>query len=366
MEHAIQHAEASRIGVHFHLAADGHDELLADVADHRAAVRRDLQRLDMVFENLVHGQPAEATFGIAVGAFAENETGNPVQRAHQLQGAEHAVDAIRRFAHVFQEQDLAVEFRQVRGARQRREHGQVAADQFALCLAAGHGDCAVLPLHQFTPGVRDILVLHQFAVEEHTAELVGIEGIPAARAVGPVEGDQAGLCVDGVVQGGDVGIAQQHLGVAADQVVVQQRQQACGTGTTAQADDGLDLLVAEHGVEVGGAFGIRTRQMATAGRQMLAGFHFEAKGLHDLLRDLQVQRLIGGLGGADQPHGVAGVQWQRQQALACACRSSRCTAEPGKRQQGSGQGTGFHEVAFVHWATLRGRIIYSGYRHKPR
>src|SRR5690606_33776879 len=98
-EYGLQHAEAARVGVHLHHAAMRDDELLADVSDHRAAIGRHAQRLDVIVEDLVEGERAETLARIAVGAFAEDESGDPVERAHQLERGEHAVDAIRRFLH---------------------------------------------------------------------------------------------------------------------------------------------------------------------------------------------------------------------------------------------------------------------------
>src|SRR3546814_10794574 len=78
-EHRLQHAETAGIRIQLHHAADGYDELLADVPDHRAAIGRDAERLDVVVEDLVQRQRAVAVAGIAVGAFAEDEAGDPVR-----------------------------------------------------------------------------------------------------------------------------------------------------------------------------------------------------------------------------------------------------------------------------------------------
>src|SRR3546814_1357021 len=47
-EHGLQHAETAGIRIQLHHAADGYDELLADVPDHRAAIGRDAERLDVI------------------------------------------------------------------------------------------------------------------------------------------------------------------------------------------------------------------------------------------------------------------------------------------------------------------------------
>src|SRR3546814_10990059 len=59
-EHRLQHAETAGIRIQLHHAADGYDELLADVPDHRAAIGRDAERLDVVVEDLVQRQRAVA------------------------------------------------------------------------------------------------------------------------------------------------------------------------------------------------------------------------------------------------------------------------------------------------------------------
>src|SRR5690606_9265607 len=225
-EYGLQHAEAARVGVHLHHAAMRDDELLADVSDHRAAIGRHAQRLDVIVEDLVEGERAATLARIAVGAFAEDESGDPGERADQLESGEQAVDAIRRFPHVLQEQEPTLEIRHVFRTGQRREHGQVAANQFTARLAAGDRQSALLAGDQFFAGVDYIAVLHQLALEEQAPELVDVEPVPAARADRAVEGDQAGLRQDRAVQRGDVGVAQQDLWIGADRVVVEQWQQA--------------------------------------------------------------------------------------------------------------------------------------------
>ncbi|MNM72185.1 hypothetical protein D3C81_838730 [compost metagenome] len=96
------------------------------------------------------------------------------------------------------------------------------------------------------------------------------------------------------MQRGDVRVTEQHLGVGADAVVVQQRQQPRGTRATAHADDGLDLLVGEHGIQITGALGIGAGQMAVAGAIVLAGLHDQAQGFHRFARQLQTQALTAG------------------------------------------------------------------------
>src|SRR5690606_32800785 len=112
-EYGLQHAEAARVGVHLHHAAMRDDELLADLADHRPAICRNAQWPDVIVEDLVQRERAETFARLAVRALAEDESGDPVERTHQLERGEHAVDAVRSLFHVLQEQDPAVEVRHV-------------------------------------------------------------------------------------------------------------------------------------------------------------------------------------------------------------------------------------------------------------
>src|SRR5690606_17683574 len=108
-EYRFQHPETSRVGIQLHFTADRNDELPVDVPDHRTTVGGDAQRLDVVVEDLVQGQRTVAATRIAVCTFAEDETGDLVQHAHQLERGEHAVDAVWRLGHVLQEQDPVLE-----------------------------------------------------------------------------------------------------------------------------------------------------------------------------------------------------------------------------------------------------------------
>ena len=75
-------------------------------------------------------------FALAVAERAEHDRARLVKQAGVSPLREHAVDTIRAFADVFQEQHTALERRQVRRADQRGEHRQVAAEQHAARAAA--------------------------------------------------------------------------------------------------------------------------------------------------------------------------------------------------------------------------------------
>src|SRR5690606_2698781 len=288
-ERRREHAKAARVRVEFDLGADRHDELVADVADHRAAVRRDPQRPDVVVQDLRQGERAVARARLAIGALAEHEAGDAVEDPGELERGEHPVDPVRRFRDVLEEEDRAVEVRQVGRAGQRTEHGEVAAEQAAARLAAAQGHGAVAARHQLVVvGIAAVGVVHQLAVEEHAPELVGVEPAPAAGADRTVEGDQASAGLDRAMQRGDVGVAEQRLGVGADRVIVEQRQQARGTGAAPGADDGRHRRIGERGVEVAGARRVVARQVAAAVGVVRAGDHAQAQCLHHLAGQLQV------------------------------------------------------------------------------
>ena len=165
-----------------------------------------------------------------------------------------------------------------------------------------------------------------------------------------MEGHQTGPGLDRAMQRGDVGIAEQDLGIALDRRVVQQRQQARGTGPAAGADDGLHRAVGEHRVEVAGAVGVATGQVAAAVAVVRTGLHHEAQRLHRLARQLQAEAVLERRGRAHQADGVALRQRNRQQASWWR----RCRRGGGRqRPEGGGPCGAAQEMPSVHGVAVR-------------
>ena len=85
-----------------------------------------------------------------------------------------------------------------------------------------------------------------------------------------MEGHEARMALDGQMQRRDVAIANEGLGVAAQQFVVQQVQQAPGAETALQAPDGIDIGGSEGRVQVGRALRVRAGQIVERVRRLRA------------------------------------------------------------------------------------------------
>src|SRR5581483_10135550 len=96
-----------------------------------------------------------------------------------------------------------------------------------------------------------------------------------------------------------------RLRLAADEVVVQQGQEARGPVAAAHAPDRIDGVVGEHRVEIVRAGAVRARQVALTLVQVLAGPYPEAQRLDGLRREAEAVGLVGGRGGCDQSDGLA-------------------------------------------------------------
>jgi hypothetical protein len=66
----------------------------------------------MVVEHLFERQRSVALAGLALAARAEHEAADSIEHASQLQRRHHAVHAVDVFAHVLEEQDRSIPFRQ--------------------------------------------------------------------------------------------------------------------------------------------------------------------------------------------------------------------------------------------------------------
>ena len=63
------------------------------------------ERGDVVFEHLLKGERAKPRSGVAIGATAEDESGDPVEDSGKLQGRHHPVHPVDRLIHILQEEN---------------------------------------------------------------------------------------------------------------------------------------------------------------------------------------------------------------------------------------------------------------------
>ena len=168
--------------------------------------------------------------------------------ARRRQLRQHAVDARHGFVDVLDEQDGVARVDLVARALHGADQRQVAARQPAGGRA-GHqrrrqgivrrADPGALPHpaadHGVEGGLGGFLAPVQQILRQHRA----------------MEGHEARMALDGQMQRRDVAIANEGLGVAAQQFVVQQVQQAPGAETALQAPDGIDIGGSEGRVQVG-------------------------------------------------------------------------------------------------------------------
>ena len=83
--------------------------------------------------------------------------------------------------------------------------------------------------------------------------------------------------MDAVEQGGNVAIAHENFWIAPDQVVVQIRQQPRCAIAAPKGDNGIDVGIGKHVIEIGGSFGVAAGQVAVAAVEMSAGFDPKTK-----------------------------------------------------------------------------------------
>ena len=126
-----------------------------------------------------------------------------------------------------------------------------------------------------------------------------------------MEGDESGARVDRRVQRGDVAVAEQDLGVATNQVIVEARDDAGAAPAAADADNAADVAIREHRVDISGAVLVAAGEVAVAIEHMRADLHLEAEGLEGLADDVEVDAVVGGAGRIDQADGVTGLKSRR-------------------------------------------------------
>ena len=76
-----------------------------------------------------------------------------------------------------------------------------------------------------------------------------------------MKGDQPRLGENAVEQRGNIAVTEQHLGIVANALIVEQRQEARRAIATMQRKDRVHRLIGEHCIEVSSPFGVTPGQV---------------------------------------------------------------------------------------------------------
>ena len=123
-----------------------------------------------------------------------------------------------------------------------------------------------------------------------------------------MKGDEAGLRVEAEEEGGDVAVADEHLGVLADDLVVEEPEDAGAAPAALHGDDAGDAGVGEGGHEVGRPVGVLAAEIAIAVEKVRPELDLESQGFHVFLDDRRVIAGRRGARGADQGDRIAGAE----------------------------------------------------------
>ncbi len=195
----------------------------------------------------------------------------------------------------------ALQRREVPGAGQCGEQGQVAADETPTGHAAANGADAGAPGYQHAVGRGAPAELAGGGgMAEDTVEVIVAEGGERGAAHRPVEGDDAGRLVQRQEEGGDVGVADDRLGMAEQRLEVDRAEDPGDAVAAAQTPDGVDGGIAEGLVEVGEAGLVGAGEVAVAIEHVGAGHRLEVERLTEFDTALQVVALAERAGGRHQ------------------------------------------------------------------
>jgi len=140
-------------------------------------------------------------------------------------------------------------------------------------------------------------------------------------------------------QRGDIAVADDDLGVAADGVEVEVRQQAAAAPAAADRQHRADRRVPEEGVDIGCAILVLAGQVSVTIEQVRPDLHLEAERLERLLRNLQFGRLKRRVRRRDQADGVAGREPSRFQNPHGILESAASGEGRGRGERGGRRGS---------------------------
>ena len=122
-------------------------------------------------------------------------------------------------------------------------------------------------------------------------------------------GDHTGALVEGDMEGGDIGVTEEGFWVPGDLGPIQGRQEAARAVAAADTEDSVDRGVKESVLEVGGALGVVSGEVAVVVTSEAGGEEdgFQAQGADGVDRGFQVRIWHSG-GGAQQGCPASGLE----------------------------------------------------------
>ena len=228
------------------------------------AVGQTLQHgaLDLATQPVDHGLQLEALVvraELELAELAEHDGLLLGQHAGMQQLGQHAFHAVGMLAHIFQEQDAALDLREVRRAQQGDQHGQVAAPQRGAAADVEILDGRLAVFAQ--ADLRHLPARALALAAEQVVEAVQHDVVHAALVVGAAEvvhQQRAGPC-------GGAGLGQQGQRQRREVAQAHEARAACdglGHGLVLDArQDAREAVAAARG----------QRQVGTAGRRTLDG-----------------------------------------------------------------------------------------------
>src|SRR5690606_34463061 len=106
-------------------------------------------------------------------------------------------------------------------------------------------------------------------------KLFCIKTIPTPAAIRSMKGDQSRLGKNGLMESSDIAVAQKGFRVLLNVFIIEQRQDPGSTRSSPQTNDGFDLRMRKHVVEVLRPLGIRPGQMPPPTGYMSAQNHLK-------------------------------------------------------------------------------------------
>src|SRR6476619_5101701 len=251
-ERRFVHREGSTIGVERTTNAERKCSEVLSVPERKLVEHGNTERLEVLLEHVFERTRARPVGSLALIApvavlhLSDDHAGDALELAGGGELSQKTVDVVRRRFHVLEEQDRVVGLEFPRRAHGLHEEPEAAAEE--RCRHFSAVQCADVRV----VGVpRD---LARAAACQHLDEPIAGERRPILVADSdeavPVQRGEPGRLADCDVQGSDVGIPDEGLGVRADDIEVEVRNRLGRAEAALQALHDVDLGVREESGEV--------------------------------------------------------------------------------------------------------------------
>jgi hypothetical protein len=225
--------------------------------------KRDLERAEVGLENLVEPKGSVGRGFLHFRELTHHNAGEMVERTDRSKVRQHPIHSVEILSDVFDEENGALEIREIGCPNESLEEGQIPACEWTFGRAGSQGhDPSLACSEHIVRGPNSAQTPSWRRVPNRTFEVLAAEPREICARNRAVERDDPGDAGHRVQEGRDIRIPNQNLGDPGQRLVVHGMKDTGDAVAPAQTPDCVDSRVADGAVEIGQPLLVGATQIA--------------------------------------------------------------------------------------------------------